>query len=73
VNLAFLDKGPSPESDHSGLWFRVLTSTTIQSYVQWLNGEFVASSIFYNGSYAIKVGRFGADGSNLGITAPTHR
>jgi hypothetical protein len=37
-----------------------------QSYVQWLNGQFVASDVFNN--QTIKLGRFGTDGSNLGIT-----
>jgi hypothetical protein len=67
VYLAFLDKDLAP----SQTTLFVVQGSDVnhdQSYVQWLNGEFVASSIFYNGSYAIKVGRFGADGSNLGIT-----
>jgi hypothetical protein len=67
VYLAFLDKDLAP----SQTTLFVVQGSDVhndQSYVQWLNGEFVASSIFYNGSYTIKVGRFGADGSNLGIT-----
>jgi hypothetical protein len=67
VYLAFLDKNLG------------LTQTTLfvavgsdsnhnQSYVQWLNGQFVASSIVLNGSQTIKLGKFGADGSNPQIT-----
>jgi hypothetical protein len=69
VYLAFLDKDLAPRQTTLSL-FVVAGSNVLprQSYVQWINGEFVASSVFYNGSYAIKVGRFGADGSNLGIT-----
>jgi hypothetical protein len=63
--LVFLDKNLAPiqtplfvvagsEYDHN------------QSYVQWLNGQFVASDVF--GNQTIKLGRFGTDGSNLGIT-----
>jgi hypothetical protein len=39
-----------------------------QSHVQWLNGQFVASSIVSNGGQTIKLGKFGADGSNPQIT-----
>jgi len=67
VYLAFLDKNLG------------LTLTTLfvsvgsdrnhdQSYVQWLNGQFVASSIVLNGNQTIKLGKFGADGSNPQIT-----
>jgi hypothetical protein len=67
VYLAFLDKNLG------------LTQTTLfvavgsdphqhQSYVQWLNGQFVASSTFYTGNITMKLGKFGADGSNPQIT-----
>jgi hypothetical protein len=67
VYLAFLDKNLG------------LTLTTLfvsvgsdhyqdQSYVQWLNGQFVASSIVYTGNFTMKLGKFGADGSNPQLT-----
>jgi hypothetical protein len=36
------------------------------SHVKWLNGEFVASSVATNGVRNLKLGKFGADGSNAG-------
>jgi hypothetical protein len=65
VYLAFLDKNLAPSQT---IIFVVAGSDGYQdqSYVQWMNGEFVASAVISN--QAIKVGRFGADGSNLGIT-----
>jgi hypothetical protein len=67
VYLAFLDKNLG------------LTLTTLfvavgsdlhqdQSYVQWLNGQFVASAIVYTGNSTMKLGKFGADGSNPQLT-----
>jgi hypothetical protein len=67
VYLAFFGKDLAP----SQTTLFVVQGSSVnqdQSYVQWLNGEFVASSIFFSPGYTIKVGRFGADGSNLGIT-----
>jgi hypothetical protein len=63
--LAFLDKNLAPSQT---TLFVVGGSEYYhnQSYVQWLNGQFVASDVF--GNQTIKLGRFGADGSNLGIT-----
>ena len=41
-----------------------------QSHVQWLNGNFVASALTYHaGNRTIKLGKFGADGSNAGSTS----
>jgi hypothetical protein len=38
-----------------------------QSHVQWINGNFVASAKVYTaGNRTIKLGKFGADGSNAG-------
>ena len=63
--LAFLDKNLAPVQT---TLFVVAGSESYhnQSYVQWLNGQFVASDVF--GNQTIKLGRFGVDGSNLGIT-----
>ena len=38
------------------------------SFVKWLNGEFVASSTWYNGNFYVKVGYFAATGANAGGT-----
>jgi hypothetical protein len=38
------------------------------SFVKWLNGEFVASSTWYNGYMYMKVGYFAATGANAGGT-----
>jgi hypothetical protein len=38
------------------------------SFVKWLNGEFVASSTWYNGNMYMKVGYFAATGANAGGT-----
>jgi hypothetical protein len=63
--LVFLDKNLAPTQT---TLFVVAGSENNhnQSYVQWLNGQFVASDVFNN--QTIKLGRFGTDGSNLGIT-----
>jgi hypothetical protein len=63
--LVFLDKNLAPIQT---TLFVVAGSEYYhnQSYVQWLNGQFVASDVF--GNQTIKLGRFGTDGSNLGIT-----
>ena len=63
--LVFLDKNLAPVQT---TLFVVVGSEYYhnQSYVQWLNGQFVASDVFNN--QTIKLGRFGTDGSNLGIT-----
>jgi hypothetical protein len=36
------------------------------SFVKWLNGEFVASSVWYSDKYYVKVGYFAATGANAG-------
>jgi hypothetical protein len=38
------------------------------SFVKWLNGEFVASSTWYNGAMYMKVGYFAATGASAGGT-----
>ena len=38
------------------------------SFVKWLNGEFVASSTWYNGNMYMKVGYFAATGASAGGT-----
>jgi hypothetical protein len=40
----------------------------LSAHVKWLNGEFVVSSMVYHsgGNSTIKLGKFGADGSNAG-------
>jgi hypothetical protein len=70
VYLTFLGKDLAPVQSTI---FVVLGSGEYlpNSYVQWLNGEFVASSTFNAGGIGYvtaKLGRFGADGANLGIT-----
>ena len=37
-----------------------------QSYLQWMGGKFVASSVVGGNPVTIKVGKFGADGANAG-------
>jgi hypothetical protein len=67
VYLTFLGKDLAPVQSTI---FVVLGSSRYlaNSYVQWLNGEFVASSTFGIDSMTARLGRFGADGANLGIT-----
>jgi hypothetical protein len=70
VYLAFLDKNLAPLQ--TALLFVAVGSHDYQdqSYVQWLNGQFVASSTSYYGGHAtIKLGKFGASGSNPEITS----
>jgi hypothetical protein len=38
------------------------------SFVKWINGQFVASSTWYDGNFYIKVGYFAATGANAGGT-----
>jgi hypothetical protein len=67
VYLTFLGKDLAPVQSTI---FVVLGSSRFpaNSYVQWLNGEFVASSTFGIDPMTARLGRFGANGANLGIT-----
>jgi hypothetical protein len=70
IYLTFLGKDLAPVQSTI---FVVLGSSGYlpNSYVQWLNGEFVASSTFNAGGVGYitaRLGRFGANGANLGIT-----
>jgi hypothetical protein len=68
VYLAFLDKDLALSRTTQFVAFGS-DSYQDQSHVQWLNGNFVASATVYNGNRTIKLGKFGADGSNAGGTS----
>jgi hypothetical protein len=65
IYLTFLGKDLAPVQSTI---FVVMGSSGYlpNSYVQWLDGEFVASSTY--GDMTARLGRFGANGANLGIT-----
>jgi hypothetical protein len=66
VYLAFLDKDLALSRTTQFVAFGS-DNYQDQSHVQWLNGNFVASATVYNaGNRTIKLGKFGADGSNAG-------
>jgi hypothetical protein len=64
--LTFLDKNLAPKKTTQFLAWG--SAFPVSSHVKWLNGEFVASSMVYNPGLnaTIKLGKFGADGSNAG-------
>ena len=64
--LTFLDKNLAPKKTTQFLAWG--SAYPVSSHVKWLNGEFVASSMVYNPGLnaTIKLGKFGADGSNAG-------
>jgi hypothetical protein len=69
--LTFLDKDLAPKKTTQFVaWGSAFKS--LSAHVKWLNGEFVASSMFQPDSgkstINIKLGKFGADGSNAGST-----
>jgi hypothetical protein len=68
VYLAFLDKNLDLNQTKQFLALG-LSRWQGRSHVQWLNGQFVASSVSGNNPQTIKLGKFAADGSNAGGTS----
>jgi len=68
VYLAFLDKNLDLNQTKQFLALG-LSASQNRSHVQWLNGQFVASSVSGNSPETIKLGKFAADGSNAGGTS----
>jgi hypothetical protein len=65
VYLAFLDKDLALSRTMPFVAFGS-DNYQDQSHVQWLNGNFVASATVSKAGRTIKLGKFGADGSNAG-------
>jgi len=70
--LTFLDKDLALKKTTQFVAWESAFSPSPSAHVKWLNGEFVASSMFQPDSgkstISIKLGKFGADGSNAGST-----
>jgi hypothetical protein len=66
--LAFLDKDLATKKTTQFVAWGSGNYCYGSSHVKWLNGEFVASSVATNGVRNLKLGKFGADGSNAGST-----